>query len=172
MNRSQSVFARWDVIGIGSLLCLLAAACTKQPADRQDSIPASSQPVAVPSSSPVSTGTVADMGGPEWRLESFADGEPVPTDIHITLALNGERISGRGGCNRYMGTVKDGDAPGRISVGPLALTKMACAPAAEAAEVRFTGSLQRATSFAIRDGKFLISYPDGGQVRTLILTRG
>lgn len=145
--------------------------CTKpEPATTPTDQPA--VPADPASGSSAATGSIADLGGPEWRLESFSESEAVPADVTITLAVGGEQISGNSGCNRYMGSIKNGDVPGQIVIGPLAGTRMACAPSQNEAEARYNTALQHATSFAIQDGRLLISYQDGDSTKTLTYSRG
>ena len=151
---------------------VMTSACSKP--DAVAPPPATAEPPGQPAPvvSPAAlTGTIADLGGPEWKLERFSEADAVPADIVITLAVGGEQLSGRGGCNRYMGSIKNGDAPGKIAVGPLAMTRMACEPALDAAEQRYTKALQQATSFVIQDGRLTITYPDGESTQTLIYSR-
>ncbi|STQ91235.1 META and DUF4377 domain-containing protein [Iodobacter fluviatilis] len=56
----------------------------------------------------------------EWRHTgaSFRPGEKAPT-----LKIQGDRISGFAGCNRYTGSI---NTLPRLKVGPLATTRMAC----------------------------------------------
>jgi heat shock protein HslJ len=145
--------------------------CTKQgpaktPTEQSAAAPAA--PAAAPS---VMTATIADLGGPEWKLESFSESEAVPAAVTITLAVGGEQISGNSGCNRYMGSIKNGDGPGKIVIGPLAGTRMACPPPQDQAEARYTKALQYATSFVIQDGRLQIAYQDGDTTHTLTYTR-
>lgn len=160
---------------------LIAAGCTRKPAENASdasadqpaaSAPATTQEPSVTEQSPTpATGRIADLIGTEWKLESFDADSPVPAAIGITFSASGARIGGHGGCNRYMGSINDGAAPGEVSVGPLALTKMACGPEANDAETRYTNALQQAKSFRIQDGKLLIEYRDGEVTRTLTYAR-
>lgn len=146
--------------------------CTKQePATTPTEQPAAAAPADPAAAQSAMTGTIADLGGPEWRLESFSQSEAVPAAITITLAVGGEQISGTSGCNRYMGSIKNGDAPGKIVIGPLAGTRMACPPPQDQAEARYTKALQHATSFVIQDGRLQIAYQDGETTHTLTYTR-
>jgi heat shock protein HslJ len=157
----------------GALLLIVLgtlAACAKKPTEETASPAAPAEP-AVASASHL-TGTIADIGGPSWKLESFDASDPVPEGVLITLAVEGERVSGQGGCNRYMGSIRNGDAPRKIAFGPLAMTKMACEPPQDAAETRYSGALQQATSFSVEGRKLLIHYTQGDQTRTLTYSRG
>ncbi|HEY5810367.1 MAG TPA: META domain-containing protein, partial [Povalibacter sp.] len=146
----------------GALLLIVLgtlAACAKKPTEEAAPQTAPAEPASASSL----TGTIADLGGPSWKLESFDASDPVPEGVLITLALEGERVSGQGGCNRYMGSIRNGDGPGKIAFGPLAMTKMACEPPLDAAETRYSGALQQATSFSVEGRKLLIHYTQGDQ---------
>jgi len=180
MKRPVNYFIAFQMLAA----LVLLGACNREPANDSPSTataptanpsasdaPVPGQPTAEASGESAMTGTIADMGGPEWKLDSYADGESVPADIRITLAVGGEQISGHSGCNRYMGSIKNGEAPGGISIGPLALTRMACPPPQDAAEKRYTKALQAATSFEVRDGRLIVTYQDGETRRQLLYSR-
>lgn len=59
----------------------------------------------------------------DWVAQSIA-GKPVVQVGRVTLSFAEGRVSGRGGCNHYSGTVEYGK--GAIKIGPLISTKMAC----------------------------------------------
>lgn len=160
------------------LVCVMSA-CGRKTTDGPDpaSVAQPSAPVAEPAaqpqseSLPASTGTIADLMGPQWKLESYGDADPVPPDVDITLAVNADKLSGQGGCNRYMGSVANGDGPGKLVIGPLAATKMACAPSADAAEMRYMTALQQASAFSVRGSQLVLTYADGETIRKLVYTR-
>lgn len=179
-----------SAINLAALLGLVCAmsACSRKPGEGPDSAPADSASVAPPPASvtepapelqselqseslPASTGTIADLMGPQWKLQSYDDVDPIAPDVSITLAVDVDKLSGQGGCNRYMGSVANGDGPGKLVVGPMALTKMACGPSADAAEMRYMAALQRATSFSVHGRQLLLTYVDGETTRKLIYTR-
>src|SRR5262249_42239453 len=72
-----------------------------------------------------STTSLADVAGAEWILIGLGD-RPIQGDVRSpTLVVDGSRVSGFGGCNRYTGTIEE-KTPGVVSMGPLATTNMAC----------------------------------------------
>jgi heat shock protein HslJ len=112
--------------GIAMTYVLVGCSRTSEPA------PPAAAPAAAPAqATSAGTGTIADLGGPSWTLTSFDEGEPVPDGVNIYLAVDGDKVSGQGGCNRYMGSISNGDAPGTLKFGPLAMTRMACNPPAD-----------------------------------------
>jgi len=143
-----------------ALLCLLNA-CARKPATESD--PAATSGAA--------TATIATIAGPQWRLESFDTSEPAPGELHITIAVEGERLSGHAGCNRYIGPIRNGERSGTLSIGPLARTRMDCAPTAATVEARYLRALQHSTSFSVEGSKLQISYVDDDRTRTLTYAR-
>lgn len=66
---------------------------------------------------------------------------------NIVLAPEGNRVSGRTGCNRVFGTFTHHDATLRF--GTLATTRAACVPDRTATEHAFVAALETTTSHAI-----------------------
>lgn len=96
--------------------------------------------------------------GTTWRAETIA-GQPVADGAASTLSFLADgRVAGLGGCNRYAGTIRAED--GRLRVGPLAATRMACDPALMDQEARFFAALE-GTARLRRDGGFLLLEPEG-----------
>lgn len=90
-------------------------------------------------------------GGP-WTVEALA-GEPVPDNVQVTLEfLDGGRIAGSSGCNRYTGGYTlTGEG---LEIGRLAGTLMACPEPQMETEQRFTAVLAEVVRFE-RDGDTL-----------------
>jgi heat shock protein HslJ len=92
------------------------------------------------------------LDGTEWQLEDLA-GQSVLADAQATLAFAADgKISGKGSCNRFFGTATLAD--GRISIGPLGATRMACAPAVDEQEIRYLQALGAAERFTL-EGPYL-----------------
>jgi heat shock protein HslJ len=63
------------------------------------------------------------VAGRTWTAEAL-DGKDVIDGTTVTMKIQGDRVSGKAGCNGYGGTVEiSGD---RIKFGTLFSTKMAC----------------------------------------------
>ena len=77
-------------------------------------------------------------------------------------------MSGSAGCNRYFGRARA--ESGRLSVGPLGSTMMACAQDVMDQEMLYLASLQAATSYAI-EGSELRLGPSAGQVTLVFASR-
>lgn len=105
----------------------------------------------------------AGLDGTSWELSGFRDGDlfdPVPGDISISLAFEGDRVSGSAGCNSYMGSfTAEGDV---LSLGPLARTEMLCSPTVMEHEDRFLGLMATvATAEMAFDGTLVLVPPSG-----------
>jgi heat shock protein HslJ len=108
----------------------------------------------------VSTGrlSLAALAGTEWVLRAWDINEPASVEPVVTLAYDTGRFSGTSGCNRYTGGVKEVTAPGEVSVGLLAGTRMACPDAQASVESRFIEQLSGARTFGFMLGRLAISY--------------
>jgi heat shock protein HslJ len=108
----------------------------------------------------------ADLAGSNWRAETVA-GEPVPEDVADTQEFAAaDRIAGRAGCNRYMGPI--GVVDGRLRVGPLAGTRMACPEPQMALERTFLAVLSGATALRRDNSALMIEAADGGPETRLL----
>jgi heat shock protein HslJ len=101
---------------------------------------------------------LAELVGATWRAETIA-GRPVMDNAASTLTfVSAERVAGLAACNRYSGPLRIAD--GRVAVGPLAATRMACAPALMDQETRFLTTLERVERIRL-DGPFLLLHATG-----------
>lgn len=103
------------------------------------------QPLATPPAS--APGASAAIEGPTWRLTELRgfDGAALPTGPQsVTARFQGGRIDGFSGCNRYFGSYEI--RQGRLAIGSLAGSMMACNPSAMALEA----AVQRALSGSFR----------------------
>jgi heat shock protein HslJ len=119
--------------------------------------------------------SIVDLAGVEWVLERFNRNEEVPDEIEITLVFDGERFSGGSGCNRYSGSVVEGEIPGALTIDtPMASTMMACAPPADEIERRYLGLLQGIQQYSFIAGKLALSWriddPRNTQFGTMLFT--
>jgi heat shock protein HslJ len=118
------------------------------------------------------TGTLslAMLTGPAWTLVSVDD-TPLASDARPpTLAVEGTRVSGFGGCNRYSGEIDD-RAPGALALGPLASTKMACPPPATDLEDRYLSALGSVSHYTFDAGRLVLSGVADGTARRLTFER-
>ena len=104
----------------------------------------------------------------QWRLVRFAAEETVPSDVEITLQFANGRIAGRAACNRYSGSVVEGESPGDLSLASaLAVTRMMCPPPLMEWEQRYLRVLQGLTKYSFVTGSLLLSCQDGDSFTTL-----
>ena len=96
--------------------------------------------------------------GSEWELRDLG-GTPVLEDNSSpTLSfVDPGRVTGNGSCNRYGGSAELGE--GTIKVGPLAATKMACAPEVDAQERAYLAALQNESRLELV-GRELVVHSD------------
>jgi heat shock protein HslJ len=97
-----------------------------------------------------------------WRLANMTAGEtPTPmvpsADIELTADFADGRITGSGGCNRFMGGYElDGD---RLTIGPLASTFKACEEPIMSQEMLYLNALQGAQRYELdTQGNLTIVY--------------
>ena len=115
----------------------------------------------------LSLAAIADV---EWTLEEW-NGQPLaPGSQTPTFTVAGGTAGGFGGCNRYSGAVKE-SAPGKISLGELASTQMACADARMSLEGGFLEDLKSVTTYAFLEGRLALRWQDGGRNGLLLFRR-
>jgi heat shock protein HslJ len=105
--------------------------------------------------------TAGDLSGVEWVLVRLGHDEPAPAEPEITFAVEGDRVSGAGGCNRYFGQLRAGSGPGDLSIGLLGSTRMACAEPAMSLESRYLTALELVHRFGFVAGQLVLTSPDG-----------
>jgi putative lipoprotein len=89
-----------------------------------------------------------------WLAEAI-DGGGVAESAQSTLEFAHDgRVAGRGGCNRYGGSVKA--ESGSILMSELFSTKMACAPPLMDQESRFMAALQAARTYRMEGSKLVL----------------
>lgn len=104
------------------------------------------------------------LRGAVWVVEDLA-GAGIIDRSRITIEfLEENRVAGRASCNRYTGSYElRGEG---VSIGPLASTRMACAPALMNQEDRFLDLLNDVNSVRIgQQGQLLLSTPDGKSIK-------
>lgn len=119
----------------------------------------------------------------DWVLTHWeADGRE-PASLAPTLSVQGERVSGWAGCNRYMGSLLGegtkaqtgggaGASPERWRLGPLATTRRACDEGAMEVERRFLERLARSTHFSVEGDRLrLLQRDESDTERVLRLDR-
>lgn len=104
---------------------------------------------------PAEAPAAVDAAG-QWQLVSgTVDGQQLPLDddARVTLIVDGSSVSGESACNRYFGefTLVDG----RVTLGSLGGTEMACAEPVMAIEAAYLAGLGKVDS-ALIDGDVLV----------------
>jgi len=118
------------------------------------------------------TGTlsIAAIADVEWTLEEI-NGKPLASGLRPpTLKMTGTNAAGFGGCNRFSGTVKE-SAPGSITFGPLASTKMACPGEQMSLEDELMRGLGHVTSYTFLQGRLALGWQDGDRNGLLVFRR-
>lgn len=82
-------------------------------------------------------------------------GSPGDGGPDVTLEIQGGNLAASAGCNRAAGSVKE--QGGRLEIGPLATTMMACPPAIATIEARYFGVLERRPSWRIEGDRLTLS---------------
>jgi len=105
--------------------------------------------------------------GPNWSLTTLG-GKSVLEGTKLTAAFSSEDgVSGSAGCNSYFGRARA--EAGRLSVGPLGSTLMACGrDGVMEQEARYLASLQAAASYTIQADELRLG-PSAAEV-TLVFT--
>jgi heat shock protein HslJ len=104
--------------------------------------------------------------GPVWHWEvtvTPVEQVGVASADRYTLELQPGGVAlVRADCNRGRGRYEIG--PGRVKVGPIATTRMACSPGS--LDSRYLQDLQRATTFFVEGGRLFLELPvDSGTMR-------
>jgi heat shock protein HslJ len=104
---------------------------------------------------------LAELDETSWRAARFGPGlgSSAPPETEFSLEVQGDRLAGRSGCNRYMGSWSIDR--GRLQIGQLASTMMFCDGLMEL-EGAFLAALQGATSAAL-DEERLVFADEAGQ---------
>jgi len=117
------------------------------------------------------TGTLslADLAGTEWVLKRLDMNKPLAAHPEITLVLEGDRISGKSGCNRYTATVKEGrDLPGDLHISGIGGTRMTCPEEVMNLETRYLEALGEASRYSFMSGKLALTWWKNGATGTLL----
>ncbi len=107
------------------------------------------------------TATLQNIMGKEWVLIQSNSDESVPEVPAVTLNFDGERLTGKSGCNGYSAAVTEGEVPGDLTIGMVGGTRMACAEVVMALETRYLEALGNVKKYGFLNGKLaLLSQQD------------
>ncbi len=101
------------------------------------------------------------LEGTEW---AFA-GDAGKSARFVSFSA-GQRVSGFSGCNRFTGKFHQSDD--KLTIGPLASTRMACKGGGMQREQSFLALLRQVHSVRIVQSKLTLLGKDGSQLTTLI----
>ena len=115
------------------------------------------------------TGTFSlkDLEGVEWVLTHLARDEPAPAEPKVTLNVEGNRVNGAGGCNRYFAELQS-TAAGEVEVGAIGSTRMACPGSAMELEGRYLEALDGALKYGFIASKLALTTKVGEVYETLL----
>lgn len=96
-----------------------------------------------------------------WRLVNMTESSAptprvLPQDTELTADFAGDRISGSGGCNRFMGGYQTQDD--QLSIDTLASTRMACEESVMNQEMKYLMALEGAQRYEVNDQGLQIFY--------------
>ncbi len=139
----------------GLLAVLAVTACAAMPEAAPDPDTRPAGPAAQPQARPAGAPRDWTPGQGHWALVWLgeavvaADGDRGPPDIRFQPENGGGRVSGHGGCNRFMGSYRV--KGGQVDFSRLAVTRMACADD-DGLETRFLAALERTRRMTLDDG--------------------
>jgi len=81
-----------------------------------------------------------------WQLIEIG-GRAAPDGV--TLKVENGSFSGRGGCNRYFGSVKAGDEQNAVQFGAIGATRMSCGDTADGQEMIYLKALAEVARFEV-----------------------
>jgi heat shock protein HslJ len=103
-------------------------------------------------------GSVTDLRGKTWVLESFGRAESDTVSVEITIEFGQEgSISGNGGCNLYSGSVLDAEGMD-FHLSATASTMRRCPEDMTGAESEYFHRLSRVEGFGFLNGRLLLRY--------------
>jgi heat shock protein HslJ len=100
-----------------------------------------------------------------WELVAWGVDETVELERAITLAFEGDRAAGYGGCNRYFSIAVVGEEPGSLTFGPVGATQMYCEGPGMEAETRYLEALAGVHGHVVEPGRLtLLATVDGQEI--------
>jgi heat shock protein HslJ len=111
------------------------------------------------STTPSDPSAVIDPSGGWVLVEGTADGQPLVLRdaAPVTFNVEGSQVSGRSGCNQYFGEF--GLAGGRVTLGQLGGTEMACEEPLMALEAAYLAGLATVDSARMDAGQLVLTGP-------------
>ncbi|WP_421280481.1 META domain-containing protein [Aeromonas taiwanensis] len=101
--------------------------------------------------------TMAELQASTWQLQG-ASGDT------FTLQLAGDKVVGKGGCNRYFGGItQQGD--GVLTLGPIGATRMMCIGDQMSKEMDYLKALEKVAGFQVSGDQLVLK--DAGKATLL-----
>jgi heat shock protein HslJ len=105
--------------------------------------------------------SASDLSGTTWNLVEMNYRVPVLPDLPVSIAFDGEQISGSGGCNNFTGSFTLGDVnPLLMTTGSLAATQKACPDAVLDQETSYFAALEGVVQWGYVFGRLVLYWPD------------
>ena len=101
----------------------------------------------------------AQLQGADWTPDEPGFAAPGADRGPALRFIDGDRVSGSGGCNRFTGPASL--EAGVLRIGPLASTRMACPGGAMQAEARFLSVLERARGARLEGDRLVLMDAEG-----------
>lgn len=117
---------------------------------------------AIAASAPVSAMAQGDLAGSTWLAEDIMGAGVVDRAQSTLQPLPDGRVAGSSGCNRYTG--KGTIAGGKVDIGLLATTRMACPPGIMEQEDRFLKALAASRRYEIGPEGLMRFFDEAGAV--------
>jgi len=143
-----------------------AACCPGELATRRWHL-ADNRLVALESEGQVERFSIDIIAGTIWRLSHWNVAETAPAEPAITLAYADGQFVGSSGCNRYFASVKAGNRPGNLEVGPTGTTRIICPENFMALEKRFLKQLNGVSKIGFMAGELALSYTADGKLGSM-----
>jgi heat shock protein HslJ len=147
-----------------------AACCPGELATRRWHL-ADNRLVALETEGPVERLSIDIIAGTVWRLSRWNVAETAPAEPAITLVYEDGQLAGSAGCNRYFASIKAGNSPGELTIGPAGTTRMMCSENIMAVEQHFLEQLSGISKFGFMVGKLVLSYEINGKRGVMLFKR-
>jgi len=92
---------------------------------------------------------MAELQASNWQLQG-ASGDA------FTLQIAGDKVAGKGGCNRYFGAITQ-QGEGVLVLGPLGATRMMCMGDLAGKEMSYLQTLEKVATFQIKGQQLVLS---------------
>lgn len=93
--------------------------------------------------------TMAELQASTWQLQG-AGGDT------FTLQVAGDKVAGKGGCNRYFGAITE-QGDGVLTLGAMGATRMMCMGDLAGKEMTYLQTLEKVASYQIKGKQLVLS---------------